>query len=320
MSVSVAVAVAVPSDELNEAHCTYVSSRGLMKSCDVYPPNPTSSTRMCYNYAWETLSPGAIVYVISSAIPHFRSTGLPRINVPFVLVSGDCDETIPFDIFSGPEDTLVFLEDPRIVAWFCQNCTIAHPKAHQLPIGLDYHTLSVNTRHSWGPKQTPEQQERIVTLLAKRAEDKTRVPLCYSNFHFSMNTKLAGDRRQAISQVPVELMFYEPNACPRFDSWLHQLKYLFVLSPHGGGLDCHRTWEALAIGCYPVVRSSALDELFSDLPILIVKEWSDVTGRRLAEFAAEQERKKADGTFSLKKVQLVYWTDRMRTIGATVAA
>ena len=68
------------------------------------------------------------------------------------------------------------------------------------------------------------------------------------------------------------------------------------------------------------MRSSALDELFSDLPILIVKEWTDVTGVRLAEFAAEQERKKADGTFSLKKLQLAYWTDRMRTIGATVAA
>lgn len=306
--------------DLNESHCKYVSSRGLMKSCDVYPPNPVSSTRLCYDYAWETLKPGAIVYVISSAIPHFRTAGLPRIKVPFVLVSGDCDETIPFDIFRSPEDTLSFVEDERIVAWFCQNSTLRHPKVHQLPIGLDYHTLSVNTRHPWGPKQMPEQQERILTLLAKRAEGKGRKFLAYSNFHFSMNTRLAGDRHKAIVEVPNDIVFYEPTACSRFDSWLHQIDHLFVLSPHGGGLDCHRTWEALALGCYPVVRSSPLDTLFEGLPILIVKEWSDVTPGRLAEFAAEQERKRIGGTLHLEKLSLAYWTNRVREIANAVVA
>ena len=303
--------------EPNESHCKYVSSRGLMKSCDVYPPNPISSTRLNYIYEWETLKPGAVVYIISSAIPHFRAAALPRIKVPFVLVSGDCDETVPFDIFSSNDDTLAFVEDPRLIAWFCQNSTVHHPKVHQLPIGLDYHTLSVNSRHPWGPKQTPEQQERILTLLAERVERKSRKFLAYSNFHFSLNTRLAADRHKAIAEFPYEVVFYEPTACSRFDTWLHQINHLFVLSPHGGGLDCHRTWEALALGCYPVVRTSPLDGLFEGLPILIVKEWSDVTPDRLAEFAAEQERKRTEGTLCLEKLSLAYWTKRVRSFSSS---
>lgn len=292
----------------NESQCIYVCSRGLMKSCDVYPPIPQSSTRYCYDYDWEHLTPNAVIYVNTSAIPHFRTDRLPRITVPFVLVSGDCDETVPFEIFTSDEDCKRFLNDSRLLAWFCQNATLKHPKVQCIPIGMDYHTLSVNSCHSWGPQQTPEQQERILTLLAKRVEGKSRKLKAYSNFHFSMNTKLAQDRRDAIAQVPKDLVFYEPTACKRFESWLHQIEYQFVISPHGGGLDCHRTWEALALGCYPVVKSSPIDSMFEDLPVLVVKEWKDVTERLLEEFAERQK----DKWSAMSKLTLQYWMERIR--------
>lgn len=296
----------------NEAHCIYVCSRGLMKSCDVYPPAPQSSTRFCYDYDYESLAPHSILYVNTSAIPHFRAHRLPRIKVPFVLVSGDCDETVPYEIFTSEEDCASFLEDPRLLAWFCQNCLLKHKKVQCMPIGIDYHTLSVNARHAWGPQQTPEQQERILTLLAKRAEGKPRQLKAYSNFHFSMGTKLAQDRRDAIAKVPSTLVHYEPKPCQRFESWLHQLDYAFVLSPHGGGLDCHRTWEALALGCYPIVRTSGIDSLFEGLPVLIVADWSDVTEDLLRRFVEEQKEK----TTAMPKLQLAYWTERIRAAAA----
>jgi hypothetical protein len=284
-----------------------------MKSCTVYPPAPQSSTRVCYDCDWEHLPPNTTLYVNSSAIPHFRAARLPRIKVPFVLVSGDCDETVPYEIFTSEADCAAFLEDARLLAWFCQNSLLKHPKVQCIPIGMDYHTLSVNARHSWGPQQTPEQQERILTLLAKRAEGKPRQLKAYSNFHFSMNTKLAQDRRDCIAQVPQTLVFYEPKPCQRFESWLHQLDYAFVLSPHGGGLDCHRTWEALALGCYPIVRTSGIDGLFEGLPVLIVGSWSDVTEERLRQFVEEQKGKEGS---PLPKLQLAYWTDKIRYAAA----
>lgn len=51
----------------------------------------------------------------------------------------------------------------------------------------------------------------------------------------------------------------------------------FALSPRGGGLNCYRTWEILAVGTIPVIEYQANDELYSGLPVVQVKDWNDVT-------------------------------------------
>ena len=40
------------------------------------------------------------------------------------------------------------------------------------------------------------------------------------------------------------------------------IKYTFILSPAGIGLDCHRTWEALCLGCIPIVCIPEFKNLF----------------------------------------------------------
>ena len=93
---------------------------------------------------------------------------------------------------------------------------------------------------------------------------------CYSNFHFSMNTKHAYDRKDALKNIPQELVYYEEKHIPRMASWNKQKDYAYVISPHGGGFDCHRTWEALYHKSIPVIERKY--HLFShiDLPILVV--------------------------------------------------
>lgn len=51
----------------------------------------------------------------------------------------------------------------------------------------------------------------------------------------------------------------------------------FVISPPGRGMDCFRTWEALAAGAIPIVLSSDLNHLYKNLPILIVQDWTQLT-------------------------------------------
>jgi hypothetical protein len=295
---------------MSEATCKFVSSRGLMKSCDVYPSNPVSSTRLCYDYPWHSLKVGASVYVIGTALPHFLATAWDKIQVPFVLVTGDCDLTMPDDFFK-PSDLAAFLAEPKLLAWFSQNLTsTAHPKLHRIPIGLDYHTLSEHAGHPWGPKQPPQDQEQILSLVAKKAAE--RLPIAYANFQFSMNTRYAADRLDAVAKIPKDSVFYEPFAINRFMTWAHQTKYRFVVSPHGGGLDCHRTWEALALGCYPIVKTSAIDPLFEGLPVLIVKDWSEVTQERLTAFSHDQQPS--------ERLTLRFWTDQIRSATSVPAA
>ena len=158
---------------MSEAKCQIVSSRGLMKSCDIYPADPISSIRRCYEYSWSTLKARSIVYVNSSAIPDFIKRALPKIRVPFVLVSGDCDETVPYDLFPNEEALQTFLKDNRLLAWFAQNMVLHSTKTFQIPIGLDYHTLSEHKGHSWGPQQSPAEQEQARGHLAVAKQRRT---------------------------------------------------------------------------------------------------------------------------------------------------
>ena len=52
---------------------------------------------------------------------------LPLINFSFILVSGDCDETIPNEILNN-NDFINLINDKRIIHWFCQNMTFKHLK------------------------------------------------------------------------------------------------------------------------------------------------------------------------------------------------
>jgi hypothetical protein len=281
---------------MSEAACEYVSSRGLMKSCDVYPSNPVSSTRRCYDYDWSALKPKSSVYIIGSSIPHFLQVAWPLIKVPFVLVTGDCDQSMPVDVVSESQFKSM-VEDPKLVAWFSQNLVLEHPKLHPIPIGMDYHTLSENKGHSWGPNQTPQAQEQILKMLCERGDKQERLPQAYCNFQFSMNTRYAEDRRDALRDLSAGVVHYEPKAVTRFITWANQSKFKFVASPFGGGLDCHRTWEALALHCIPILHSSPLDKMFEGLPVLLVNSWTEVTPELL------QRGLKG----SMDKLQLSYW-------------
>lgn len=83
---------------------------------------------------------------------------------------------------------------------------------------------------------------------------------------------------------------------------------LFVLSPHGDGLDCYRTWEALLMGSYPVVKTSSLDPLYEDLPVVIVKEWNEVT----EDFLIIKYNEMKNKTFKMEKIYAPYWFDLIK--------
>lgn len=56
----------------------------------------------------------------------------------------------------------------------------------------------------------------------------------------------------------------------------------FVLCPSGLGFDTYRLWETLLIGSIPIVESNAgFDRTYSNLPVLVVRNFGDVTPQLL---------------------------------------
>jgi hypothetical protein len=282
-----------------EDSCVFVSSRGILKSTDIHVETPVTGSLVADPTLYAQIKRGSIVYVCNTAILDFIENVLPTIKDRFVLVSGDSDTNMPFQIISYQKFN-TFIEDPRLGHWFCQNLLISHPKITHIPIGLDYHTIAKEgSQHPWGLGSKPLDQEQ---QLIRCNNQESRKPLCYVNFHHTTFGIIdRGDRKQLLSEVPHHLIYFEPTFINRKQTWENMSSYSFVLSPRGGGFDCHRTWEALCLGCIPIVKSSGLDPLYKGLPVIIVKEWSDVTPDLLASQKFDR--------LNLDKLKLSYWLD-----------
>lgn len=290
----------------------YVSSRGLLHSCVHHLPVPQSSSADIVVPAG--IEEGDTIYVSSPGLSKFIDIVLPTLEAPFILVTGDADDTMPS---LNEREFFVFIENPLLLHWYSQNLTISHPKMSHIPIGLDYHTIGkppFGEMHPWGPSRPPASQEaeliEIIELAARTRPAAVRQLLAYSSFHhatFGINTR--GDRAELLTKVPHPLIWFEPQFADRRTSWINQTSCAFVLSPRGGGYDCHRTWEAMVLGCIPIVKHSGLDPLFADLPVLIVRDWSDLT----ADLLARTREDFAGRTFNLEKLTLSYWVAKFNS-------
>jgi hypothetical protein len=269
---------------------------------------------------FEAVQDGDLVWVRLIALPQFVKEALPLIRSRFVLVTGDEDWSIPGS-FAGSE---ALLNDARLLAWFTQNLDAkgTHEKLHPIPIGLDFHTISNGPR--WGHEQaTPAAQEaELERLRADMPRTEARLPLAHADFHFNKNKDFVwGDSR---GEVQRELehnpaVVFQQQKLRRIELWREKTRYAFVVSPHGNGLDCHRTWESLVLGNIVIVKPSSLDPLYEGLPVVIVKDWSEITQASLAKWHAEHA-----AAFESPEVQVrltsQYWIERARAVGKAALA
>lgn len=300
---------------MDELACRYVGSFGLLKSATHRSPTPISDFDGLDPAWYANLQPGAILHVCPQALPAFVQKVLPTITTPFKLLTNNSDKTLPDDYVAESD---AILQHPHLLRWFSQNWVGTHDKVQRIPIGIDYHSLRPTGRkfawsppetHRWGLKQHPIDQERFLLSLFAPPFWERKVK-AYANFQFVMWTRYGQvDRKDALSTIPRDLVMYQQAHTIRDVCWRTMLDYAFVISPHGNGLDCHRTWEALALGCIPIVKSSGLDPLFADLPVWIVRDWSEVTQEAMEAVV----RSFRDQTFRYDKLTLAYWQNLLRS-------
>jgi hypothetical protein len=296
------------NDDENELNCKWVSSEGIHKSCDISIMTEDELYRaLDYNKTNNNDIP--TIYVHIWYLGKFTKI-IDMIHYKFILVSGHDDYTVPDDIFINEADLLNFINNKKLIHWYAQNSKINNDKITPIPIGLDYHTLSKKD-FSWGSKMTPVQQElELDNIRSSALPFWDRELKCYANYHFqTYGSKFGYDREDIAKVIPNNLVVFQDKLMKRKDSWENQTKYAFVISPHGNGLDCHRTWEALVLGNIVIVRKSEIDVLYEDLPVLIVDEWSDITQELLEKTVYEFKNK----TFNYDRLLLKYWTNKINS-------
>jgi hypothetical protein len=293
-------------------NCKFVGSRNLLLLATRKSSTPISDFDGLNPSLYDNLEDNEILHVCPQALKNFVSKVLPKVNKPFILLTNNSDCTIPED-FQTEFDILI--QHPLLTHWFSQNCTVDHPKITRIPIGLDYHTLtptrkqtfvwSQPEKHPWGIKQEPEfQEQQLLQFQSLSKPFWERDVSAYANFQFLMTTRYGKiDRTECLNTVPKDLVYYEPTKCIRATCWGNMIDHAFVLSPQGNGLDCHRTWEALCLGCIPIIKSSGIDSLFEGLPVWIVSSWSEVSKENMVAKINEFKEKE----FRTEKLTLEYW-------------
>ena len=184
----------------------------------------------------------------------------------------------------------------KIFQW---NKEIDHPKIKCIPIGLNRDrqlSMMINTAKT-------EKKDKLILLnfnvnshpiRRKIAENKELMNLC-SKIEYLKHENLYYIDTFTNRKLPIHVT--NKNYHKELS------KYKFLLSPRGTGEDCHRTWEALYMGCIPVVLSSSIDEIYEDLPVLVVKCWSEITEQFLNRTWEEYQKKE----WNTKKLTMNYW-------------
>lgn len=84
----------------------------------------------------------------------------------------------------------------------------------------------------------------------------------------------------------------------------------FVLCPRGNGIDTHRLWETLYMGSIPIVIYSDVHKNLLDLPILFIKDWTEITEELLDEKLREFNKR----LWNMDKLDMEYWTNLIGSV------
>jgi len=249
------------------------------------------------------------VYVISSTIPAFIKSVMPHIKGRFVLVTGDSTLRVPSQVFQRDEDMQSFINNPQVVHWFAQNGDLDHPKFTRIPNGMDYHTLAAQGNQKWGARKLPTQQDDLLRKVRNSAPEfsnrATKVLLGFS-------TDTSAARTDILNHFKKSHIYQDPSPGDREHYWKDIASTKYVASPSGAGWDCHRTWEALALGSIPIVESTGMDKLFLDngLPVSIITDWAEVENLEESQLAKKfGERSKVVPP----AITLKYWVDQIKS-------
>ena len=151
------------------------------------------------------------------------------------------------------------LDNPQLIEWYAQNVCFYHTKLKFHPIGM---------ANSMWPHGDPN-------IFAQFSSDhvtwnKTK------NTYFFFNIRTNPSTREPCYQALKNKLEWLGEVTPR-ENIQRLAEYRFCICPEGNGVDTHRLWEALFVGCTPVVLKSPFTDILmrNKVPILALDRWED---------------------------------------------
>ena len=305
------------------SHLRYVNSRGLMELCDCYPESSRrdifkSDTHGALDFTrCRSVPNGSLIYVVTSELCWFEEQAFTdplRFNSKFILVTGGSVQG-PREAMRNSSRLLNMLKSTAIIRWYSQNVDFYHKKLHSMPLGIDYHSAYDQQNIH------PEMQERMLLNIRRLLPPLQARPNKFlSDIHHKrygrqdalvrIGKASSGGRETCLNGVEKAAVEWLPRMS-RASLWRAHSKGRFMLSPTGVGQDCHRTYEALALGTIPIVSQTILTEtsLFNGLCLKVVGSWSNVTINAMNDIVSSYRH--GECTFGRQNL-MEYWREEFQ--------
>jgi len=190
---------------------------------------------------------------------YFQTEVLPRIKVPFKLVSGISSYTV--------DNYQPIIDNELCVKWFCTNPPVDHKKVVGIPIGFEE------------KERAGGDQELLKKYLnQENTEKKNKIILPY---HTQSTNPVRSAAIEYLSSLPYVDVQQEKLG---FDDYMKLLsEYRYCICLEGAGYDTHRNYECLLTGTVPIMKKSNMRLIYINwnLPSMFVEEWESVANINL---------------------------------------
>lgn len=179
--------------------------------------------------------------------------------------------------------------------WWCINKQTRDPRVHSIPLGIknyDYQYFPENK--DMGDK----------SLFVEMINSPRPVPKNLVYMNFDVTTYPA--ERVKVFDLFKDRHYVTVESRTNMRTYLTGLKsHTFALCPRGNGVDTHRMWEALYMGCIPIVHRDLAMEDFYDLPICFIDSWDEVN-----EAFLEEAKKRI--VIDMEKLKMKFWINKIK--------
>jgi hypothetical protein len=278
------------------------------------------------------VKPMDIIFSNTNLLTYEKVSGLLLdIEVPYILITAICDETVPY-MYNCPEkpkyDYRPLLESKNLVAWFGTNVDLEHPKIHPIPLGIPFSKPVHSDTHpafksphckymGWYSDLFDigvviDKYNSMPLEEIKERFTRPKKELLFSGYTTMNTDDCTVERYRKIRSeldgylattgfVKSDLMSWE-----RYTERLAESK--FTLSPPGRGIDTHRTYEALICGSIPIVFPAYLNKLYEGLPVVVLDDFRKLTPEYLERKYNEVMSR---GDYDFTKLTCDYWCKKI---------
>jgi len=218
-------------------------------------------------------------------------------------------------------NSAIFSHKPScVIKWYATTTTFHHKDLIQIPLGFGIH---------WEHPNWPRFNEKYRQWMYDNCERLVNIEknnnTVYCNFTTGGFQSYRDDVVKKLQTSGINC-FVREKRIPFPEYCEEMAKYKFVASPPGDGIDAHRNWEALYLGCIPIVLDSMPVASYNgwftyrgnvrgvniyenyDLPFLVVDNYSKINYNLLNNYL--DYYKKHD--FKYEQMNLSYWENKMK--------